>query len=89
MRGRRSAGCRGRTRAGRASARRSSARTTGPPHGSACSKALAKDRNDWVTWLDLVAATSGKAQLAALVQASRLNPLGPEIAQVYSAVARP
>lgn len=52
-------------------------------------EALAKDRNDWISWLDLVAATSGKAQLAALVQASRLNPRGPEIAQVYSAVARP
>jgi len=52
-------------------------------------KALAKDRNDWVSWLDLVAATSGKAQLAALVQASRLNPRSPEIAQVYSAAARP
>ena len=52
-------------------------------------KALAKDRDDWSTWLDLVAATRGKAQLAALVQASRLNPRGPEIADVYSAVARP
>ena len=52
-------------------------------------RALGKDRNDWVTWLDLVAATRGKAQLAALVQASRLNPRGPEIAQVYGAVVRP
>jgi O-Antigen ligase len=52
-------------------------------------RALAKDPNDWVTWLDLVAATRGKAQLAALVHASRLNPRGPEIAQVYSAVAHP
>ncbi len=52
-------------------------------------RALAKDRNDWVTWLDLVAATRGKAQLAALVHASRLNPRGPEIAQIYAAVARP
>ena len=85
----RSAGCRGRTPAGRASPRRSSARTTGPRRGISLQRALAKDRNDWVTWLDLVAATSGKAQLAALVQASRLNPLGPEIAQVYGAVARP
>ncbi len=51
--------------------------------------ALAKDSNDWTTWLDLVAATRGKAQLAALVQASRLNPLSPEIAQIYGAVARP
>ena len=52
-------------------------------------KAIAKDPNDWVTWLDLVAATRGDAQTNALVQASRLNPLSPEIAEVYSAVAHP
>jgi hypothetical protein len=52
-------------------------------------RAIAKDRNDWVIWLDLVAATRGQAQTAALVEASRLNPLSPEIAQVYSAVAHP
>ncbi len=52
-------------------------------------KAIAKDPNDWVTWLDLVAASSGDVQTNALVQASRLNPLSPEIAQVYSAVAHP
>jgi hypothetical protein len=52
-------------------------------------RALAKDRNDWVLWLDLVAATRGQAQVDALVEASRLNPLSPEIAQVYSAVAHP
>jgi hypothetical protein len=52
-------------------------------------RAIAKDPNDWVSWLDLVAATRGDAQTAALVEASRLNPLGPEIAQVYSAVANP
>jgi hypothetical protein len=52
-------------------------------------RAIAKDPNDWVTWLDLVAATRGRAQTAALARAARLNPLSPEIAQVYSAVARP
>jgi len=52
-------------------------------------KAISKDPNDWVSWLDLVAATKGQAQVDALVQASRLNPRGPEIAQVYSAVGRP
>ena len=52
-------------------------------------RAIAKDGNDWVIWLDLVAATRGQAQTSALVQASRLNPLSPEIAQVYSAVAHP
>ena len=52
-------------------------------------RALAKDRNEWVTWLDLAAASSGDAQLAAIVEASRLNPLGPEIAPILGAVLRP
>jgi hypothetical protein len=52
-------------------------------------KALAKDPNDWISWLDLVTATRGNAQVNALVHASTLNPLGPEIAEVYSAVAHP
>jgi len=52
-------------------------------------KALARDPHDWVTWLDLVTATRGQAQVDALVQASTLNPLAPEIAQIYSAVAHP
>ena len=52
-------------------------------------KALGKDPKEWSIWLDLVAATRGSEQTAALVQASRLNPLSPEIAQVYSAVAKP
>ena len=52
-------------------------------------RAIAKDPNDWVTWIDLVAAARGQAQTDALVQASRLNPLSPEIAEVYSAVAHP
>ena len=51
-------------------------------------KAIARDRNDWVTWLDLAAASSGNAQLDALVQASRLNPLSPEIAPILGAVLR-
>jgi O-Antigen ligase len=52
-------------------------------------RAIGKDGNDWVIWLDLVAATRGQAQTAALAEASKLNPLSPEIAQVYSAVAHP
>jgi len=52
-------------------------------------KALAKDPNDWVLWLDLVSASSGKEQLAALDKAFRLNPLSPEISPLFAAVARP
>jgi O-antigen ligase len=52
-------------------------------------RAIARDPNDWAVWLDLVVATRGQAQTAALAEASRLNPLSPEIAQVYSAVAHP
>jgi hypothetical protein len=35
--------------------------------------------NDWTLWFDLARASSGRAQLAALAQARRLNPLSPEI----------
>jgi Flp pilus assembly protein TadD len=52
-------------------------------------KAIAKDRNDWIPRLDLAAASSGDAQLTALVEASRLNPLSPEIAPILGAVLRP
>ena len=43
-------------------------------------KAIAKDRDNWVLWLDLAAATHGRDRHAALAEARRLNPLGPEIA---------
>ena len=52
-------------------------------------RAIAKDPDDWAIWLDLVAASRGQAQTDALVQASRLNPLSPEITAVYGAVAKP
>lgn len=44
-------------------------------------KAIGKDGGDWSLWLDLARASEGRAQLAALDRASRLNPLSPEIAQ--------
>ena len=42
-------------------------------------KAIAKDRGNWVLWLDLAAATRGADRHAALAEARRLNPLGPEV----------
>jgi hypothetical protein len=52
-------------------------------------RALAKDRGDWVLWLDLVGATHGAGQRAALRQAFRLNPRSPELVPLFAAVARP
>ncbi len=43
-------------------------------------KAIARNRDDWLLWLDLAAATNGRKRQAALAEARRLNPLGPEIA---------
>jgi tetratricopeptide (TPR) repeat protein len=48
-------------------------------------KAIAKDRDNWVVWLDLAAATHGRDRQAALAEARRLNPLGPEIASFSQA----
>jgi hypothetical protein len=48
-------------------------------------KAIAKDRDNWVLWLDLAAATHGRDRQAALAEARRLNPLGPEIASFSQA----
>ena len=42
-------------------------------------RAIAKDPNDWVAWLDLIAATDGKARLVAIDRVYRLNPLDPTI----------
>jgi O-Antigen ligase len=52
-------------------------------------RALAKDPGDWVLWLDLVGATHGASQRAALRQAFRLNPRSPELVPFFAAVARP
>lgn len=50
-------------------------------------RAIAKDPNDWVLWLDLVGATNGKEQVAAVDRAYRLNPLDPSLVPYISAVA--
>jgi tetratricopeptide (TPR) repeat protein len=50
-------------------------------------RAVAKDPNDWVAWLDLVGATSGKEQVAAVNRAYRLNPLDPSLVPYIVAVA--
>jgi hypothetical protein len=47
-------------------------------------KAISKDKSDWNLWLDLARASTGKTQRAALVQATKLNPLSPEIAAFRS-----
>ena len=50
-------------------------------------RAVAKDPNDWVTWLDLIGATSGKAQVAAVNHAYRLNPRDSSLVPYIVAVA--
>lgn len=42
--------------------------------------AIKLDRADWTLWYDLAEASAGPARSAALAQASRLNPLSPEVA---------
>ena len=42
-------------------------------------RAIAKDPNDWVLWLDLIGASRGKVQVAAVDHAYRLNPLDPSL----------
>ena len=42
-------------------------------------EALAHDRNDYLTWLQLALASSGPARIAAAREALRLNPLAPKI----------
>jgi hypothetical protein len=49
-------------------------------------RAIAKDPNDWVAWLDLIAATDGKARVAAVNRVYRLNPLDPTIVPYIVAV---
>jgi hypothetical protein len=49
-------------------------------------RAIAKDPSDWVLWLDLVGASRGKAQIAAVNHAYRLNPLDPTLVPYIVAV---
>jgi hypothetical protein len=53
-----------------------------PAARSQLQKALAKDRGDWKTWLDLALASKGRARRNALAEASRLYPRSPEIIAV-------
>jgi hypothetical protein len=48
-------------------------------------RAIAKEPDDWFLWLQLAGASSGGERERALAQASRLNPLSPEIAEFRSA----
>jgi hypothetical protein len=51
-------------------------------------KAIAKDPRDWSLWYELAGASGGAARERALAEASRLNPLSPEIADVRKAQSR-
>jgi hypothetical protein len=44
-------------------------------------KAIAKDRRDWTLWFELADASRGRARAQALAEATRLNPLSPELAE--------
>ena len=50
-------------------------------------RAIAKDPNDWVLWLDLIAASRGSEQAAAVEHALRLDPLDPSLAPYIIGVA--
>jgi hypothetical protein len=51
--------------------------------------ALAKDRGDWVVWLDYANATSGAARAHALEEVVRLNPRDPNLAELLASVVGP
>jgi predicted Zn-dependent protease len=53
-----------------------------PAARSELRKALARDRGDWKTWLDLALASKGLARRNALAEASRLYPRSPEVIAV-------
>jgi hypothetical protein len=53
-----------------------------PAARSELRKALARDRGDWKTWLDLALASKGRARRNALAEASRLYPRSPEVIAV-------
>ena len=48
---------------------------------------IAKDERDWELWLDLARASEGPALERALAEATRLNPLSPEVAQLRKELA--
>jgi hypothetical protein len=50
-------------------------------------KAIAKDRRDWTLWFELAGASRGAERERALAEASRLNPLSPEIAEAHQSQA--
>lgn len=50
-------------------------------------RAAAKDPRNWVVWLDLIGASTGKAQVAAVNRAYRLDPLEPALVPYIVAVA--
>jgi len=50
-------------------------------------KAIAKDERDWELWFDLARASEGPALQRALAEATRLNPLSPEVAQLRKELA--
>jgi hypothetical protein len=47
-------------------------------------KAITKDRRDWTLWFELADASRGAERQRAFAEASRLNPLSPEIAEARS-----
>jgi O-antigen ligase len=47
-------------------------------------KAITKDRRDWTLWFELADASRGAERQRALAEASLLNPLSPEIADLRS-----
>ena len=50
-------------------------------------RAIATSPRDWNLWFDLARASTGRAQAAALARARRLDPLGPEIAELEHELA--
>ena len=50
-------------------------------------KAIARDKRNWQLWLELAWASRGADQRRALAEASRLNPLSPEIADYRARLA--
>lgn len=50
-------------------------------------RALAKDSSNWVLWLDLVGASSGRERAAAVDRAYRLDPLDPALVPYLAAIA--